>query len=129
MKLKRHPRTPTHVPKKSRHVTWPKRPKRRRCSALTDSGRQLISMIPIDSDGIWTSNQSHWLDYEIIFPSICGSSKTEYGCILGVYFIADWSRRPKQTRTRIGLGLQLGLDILAGLLRWWPRRRTSLGIS
>jgi hypothetical protein len=21
------------------------------------------------------------------------------------------------------------LDVLAGLLRWWPRRRTSLGIS
>jgi hypothetical protein len=28
-----------------------------------------------------------------------------------------------------GLGLQLGLDALACLLRWWPRERTLLGIS
>ena len=56
-----------------------------------DSRRWLFSMIPIDSCRIWASNQSHWLSYEIIFPSICGSSKTESGCILGVHFNADWS--------------------------------------
>ena len=45
--------------------------------------------------------------------------------VLGDQFKADWSWRPRQTRTRIGLGLWLGFDVLAGLLRWWPRRRTS----
>jgi hypothetical protein len=46
-------------------------------------------MIPIDSDRIWASNQIHWLDYEIIFPSIYGSLKTESRCVLGVRFIAE----------------------------------------
>jgi hypothetical protein len=121
--------TPTHVPKESGHVTWPKRPKRRRCNVLTNSECQLVLKIPIDSNVISASNQSHWLDYEIIFPSICGSSKTEFGYVLGDCFIADWSRRPKQTRTRIGQGLRLSLNVLADLLRWWPRRRMYLGIS
>jgi hypothetical protein len=83
--------TPTHVAKKSRHVTRAKRPKRRRRSALTDSGRQLVLMIFIDSNGIWVSNQSHWLAYEIIFPSICGSSKMKSKSVLDVHFTIDWS--------------------------------------
>jgi hypothetical protein len=105
------------------------RPKRRCRSTLTDSGRWLVSTISIDSKEILMWNHFDWLPYQIIFPSICGSSKTEFGCVLGIHFIADWSWWPRQTRTRIGLGLWLGLDVLAGLLRWWPRRRTSKAIS
>ena len=82
---------------------------------------------PIYSNGILMWDHFHYLPYQIIFPSICGSSKTEFGYVLGVHFIVDWSSWPRQTRTRIGLGLWLGLDVLAGLLRWWPRRRTSKG--
>jgi hypothetical protein len=84
-------RTPTYVAKKSRHVTRAKQPKRQRRSALTDSRCQLVSMISVDSNGIWASNQSYWLSYEIIFPSICGSSKTKSVYVLGVYFTTDWS--------------------------------------
>ena len=60
---------------------------------------------------------------------ICGSSKIESVCDLGVRFTTDCSWSPRLTRTSHGLGLQLGLDTLACLLRWWPRRKTSLGIS
>ena len=38
---------------------------------------------------------------------------------------AGYSWSSKQTRARIRLGLQLGLGALAGLLRRWPRWRTS----
>jgi len=84
-------------------------------------------MIPIDYEGILMRGHFHWFPYEIIFPSICGSSKTEYVCDLDVHFTTRWYWSPRWTRTQVGLGLWLGLDVLAGLVRWWPRRRTCKG--
>ena len=51
----------------------------------------------------------------------------EFVCDLDVRFTTRWSCSPRWTRTQVGLGLRFGLDILAGLLMWWPRRRTSKG--
>ena len=88
--------------------------KRRRRSVMTDSGRQLVSTIPVDSDGILKWDHFHWFPYEIIFPSIYGSSKTESVYDLGVQFNADCSWTPKRTRSRLGLDLHLYSGTLAG---------------
>jgi hypothetical protein len=58
------------------------RPKRRRRSVMTDSRRQLFLMIPVVSDGILKWNHFHRFSNEIIFPSICRASKTEFICDL-----------------------------------------------
>ena len=84
----------------------------------------IVSRIPIDSDGILMWDYFHWFPYEIIFPSICGSSKTESVCDLGVHFTTRCSWSMRWTRTWHGLDLQFGLRALACQLRG----RTSLGI-
>jgi hypothetical protein len=65
----------------------------------------------------------HWFSYQIIFPSIYGSSKTKSVCDMDVRFTTHYSWSPKWSRTWFGLGLQLGLDALGCLLRWWPSKR------
>jgi hypothetical protein len=62
-------------------------------------------MIPIDSGWVWTWNQIHWLAYQIIFPSIYGSSKTESICALGINLLGTASE------IRDGLELDLGLHL------------------
>ena len=62
------------------------------------------------------------LPYQISFPSICGSSKTGSGCVLGDQFKVDWSWNPRQTRTWVALGLHLGdLDRNSFGPPSWPR--------
>ena len=63
----------------------------RRRSAGTDSGRHLYWTISVDSGLVWMWDQCHSKLYEISFPTIYGSSKTESGYILGDQFKADWS--------------------------------------
>ena len=100
-----------------------------RCrSTLTDSGHWLVSMIPVDSEEILMWDHLDWLPYQISFPSIYGSSKTESGYVLGDQFKANWSWRPRQTwtwvalastlgtRTELALGLLVDLDTRADLL-------------
>jgi hypothetical protein len=59
--------------KEPQHVMWPKWPKRWQCSALIDSRCRIVSTILVDSDEFLMWDQCHWLPYEFIFPSICGS--------------------------------------------------------
>jgi len=95
---------------------------------MTDFRRPLISTIPIDSKGILTWDQCHWLSYEIILPCIGRMSKMDPICNLGVYFCANYWWSPRWTRTWYGLSLQIGLDAHDSLLRWSLRRRKSLDI-
>ena len=76
---------------------------KRWCNTLADSGCWIILTIVVDSGWILMWNQSHWLAYQIIFPSIYGSSKTESGCVLRVHFTAP--------RFQGGLKLDLGLHL------------------
>ena len=59
-------------------------------------------MIPVEYGWVFMWNQSHWLAYQIIFPSIYGSSKTESVWALGVDFTRDCSWIPRWTRTWFG---------------------------
>ena len=98
---------------------------KRWCNTKTDSGYHFVLRIPVDSKWIWAWDRCHWKNLEIIFPSIPSEPKSEPICDRGTHFSADCSWTPKQTRSQLQLGLQLGLDALAGLLRRWPRWRTS----
>jgi hypothetical protein len=69
----------------------------------------------------------NWLAYQIIFLSICGSSKTASICDLGVHFTTGCSWSLRWTQTWYRLGVQLALDTVVCLVRWWPRRKTSKG--
>ena len=44
------------------------RPKYGDAAPETDSGRPLVSRIPVDSGLIWTWDRCHWKLYEILFP-------------------------------------------------------------
>jgi hypothetical protein len=81
---------------------------------MIDFGHQLVSTIPVDSDEILKLDHFHWFPYEIIFPSMCGASKTESVCDLGDQFNAYCSWTPKRTRSRLGLDLHLYSGALAG---------------
>ena len=59
-------------------------------------------------------NQSHWKRLEIIFPSISSAPKSDSVCNLGVRFSVGCSWSPKLKRSRIGLGLHIDPDVLAG---------------
>jgi hypothetical protein len=83
-------------------------------STWTESGRWLVSTIPMDFEEVLMWDHLDWLPYQISFPTICGSSKTESGRVLGDQFKTDWSWKPKQTRNHVGPGLWLLLDVLAG---------------
>ena len=82
----------------------------------TDSVYQLAMLIPVDSELQKASNRCHWKGYEVSFPGICGASKTESIYVLDARFTSERSYRPSQTRTRIGLSLQLDLDALVAPL-------------
>src|SRR5436190_2992036 len=86
-------------------------------STLTDSGRPLVWTIPVDSDGSLMWDRCHWKLYEILFPSIYRTSKTESICVLGINFGAACSWIPRWSRSRVGLGLPCDVDVLAAPLR------------
>jgi len=65
----------------------------------TNSGRWLVLMIPIDSEGLSMWDHLHWLPYLIIFPSICGSLKTESERARVTSFMTDWYWNPRWVRT------------------------------
>ena len=77
------------------------RPRRWWRNTETDSGRGLVSMSPVDSDGIWTSNQSHWLGTEVSFSTQVELLKSDSGCVLGNQFMTDWSWSLKQARNHV----------------------------
>jgi hypothetical protein len=83
-------------------------PKRYWRRALADSGRQLVSQVPVDSGRIWAWDRCHWKLYEILLPTIYRTSKTDSLCDLSVRFIAHCSWTSNWTRTWIAFGLHLG---------------------
>ena len=117
---------PGRTPNGLNSIHGPKTEKRW-CNTETNSGHHLVSTITVDSGWIWAWDQCHWRRLEIMFPSIPSAPKSKPVYDRGICFIAGCCWSPKQTRVRIRLGLQLGLDALAGLLRRWPRWRTSKG--
>src|SRR6266542_6260268 len=98
--------TPGCVPNGPQLDTRPKGPNWWR-STQTDSYPDIVSTIPVDSEGVWTWDRWHWKGYLLSFPYICGSLKTEFECILGINFNADWSRTPSWAQSGVGLGFQL----------------------
>jgi hypothetical protein len=46
-----------------------------------------------------------WLDNLLIFPTVSSLSQSEFECILGVHFSADWSWNPRWSRSRVELDL------------------------
>jgi hypothetical protein len=88
-------------------------PNRRWHSTLTDSGCPLVSMIPIDSEGILRWDQCHWKLYKIIVRTIYRTSKSDSICGPGVSFgeVRFWN--PRWSRSQVGHGLLLGVDVLA----------------
>ena len=81
-----------------------------------------------DSEGNLMLDQCQWKSYLLSFTCKGSTSKLESVCDQDIRFSARYSYSPRWTRTWYGLGLQLILDARAGLLRWFPRRRMSLGI-
>src|SRR6266508_528841 len=86
-------------------------------STLTDSGRPLVWTIPVDLDGSLMWDRCYWKLYEILFPSIYRTSKTESVCILGINFRTACSWILRWSRSRVGLGLPRDVDVLAAPLR------------
>jgi hypothetical protein len=75
---------------------------------LADSGRQLVSKIPVDSGRILAWHWCHWKFYEIVLPTIYRTSKTDNICDLSVRFIVHCSWTPNWVGTWIAFGLHLG---------------------
>jgi hypothetical protein len=105
-------------------IHGPKAKIRRRSTGAV-SGRHFLLTIPVDSGIIWMWDWCHWKLYEIVFPTICGSSKSDSVCGMGVQSKADCSWTPRWTRSRLGLGLHLDVHSLAGP----PRLQTHLHAS
>src|SRR6266508_2374615 len=72
-------------------------------STLIDSGRPLVWTIPVDSDGSLMWDRCHWKLYEILFPSIYETSKTESICVLGINLV------------RLAPGFRSGVEVELGL--------------
>ena len=85
-------------------------------------------MILVDSEGNLMLDQCQWKSYVLSFTCKGSTSKLESVCDQDIRFSARYSCSPRWTRTWYRLGLQLILDAHAGLLRWFPRMRMSLGI-
>ena len=80
------------------------------------SGLCLVSMIPVDSEGIWMWDRWQIKGNLVSFRTIKRTSQSDSGCNLGVRFSADWSWSPNLSRTRHVLGLHLELADQTGLL-------------
>src|SRR5207237_9856712 len=91
-------------------------------STLIDSELPLVWTIPVDSDGSLMWDRCHWKLYEILFPSIYRTSKTEFVCVLGINFGVACSWIPRWSRSRVGLVLPRNVYVL-------PRPRRHLGLS
>jgi hypothetical protein len=83
-------------------------PKRYLHSTLADSGCPLLSLVPVDSDGILVWDRCHWKLYKIVLPTIYRTFKTDSVCDLGARFIAHCFCTSNWARTWIALGLHLG---------------------
>jgi hypothetical protein len=83
-------------------------PKRYLRSTLADSGRPLLLLSPVDSNGILAWYQCHSKLYKILLPTIYRTSKTDFVCDLGVRLIMHCSWTPNRARTWIVVGLHLG---------------------
>jgi hypothetical protein len=77
--------TPGCKPNGSRHDTWPKGQKWW-CSTKTDSESPIVSMIPIDSEWIYTWDQFHWKFYHLTFLT---STRMPQPHQLGINFKVD----------------------------------------
>jgi hypothetical protein len=80
-------------PRVGRPQLGPKAHQNWRRNTLADSGRQLVSKIPVDSRRILHETG------EIVLPTIYRTSKTDSVCDLGVRFIAHYSWTTNWTRT------------------------------
>jgi hypothetical protein len=61
-------------------------------NTLTDFGRQLVSMIPVDLGPVWMLDRCHWKLYEFVVP-------TDFVCNLGVMFGVRCSWNPNWAQT------------------------------
>ena len=76
---------------------------KRRCrSTLVDSGRWLVSTIPVDFEELLMWDHLHWFPYLISFPSIRGSSKTEPEHARVTSFMTEWFWNPRWARIWFG---------------------------
>jgi hypothetical protein len=97
-------------------------------STLADSGRQLVSTIPIASERIWAQDRCHWKLYEILLPTIYRLPKlTPYATCASVLLRTAPGLRAglelelllastSGTRTGSTLDLLVDLETLVGLL-------------
>jgi hypothetical protein len=103
-------KSPERNPNGLQHGT---RPKRRWHRTLSDSRCPLVLTIPVDSEGILRWDQCHWKLYEILVPTVYRTSKSDSVCGQGISFgeVRFWN--PRWSRSRVGHGLLLGVDVLA----------------